>query len=104
MSLDGPEGTVVLMLVTCVAEEELDSWLAVDTGNLGFLFSAHLTLWHALVPFFRRIPFCPSDVSNDFKDSIVDWDLSDVRDGDRVLNAADGAPHSLAHHYLEEAF
>ena len=105
MTLDGPEGTIVLALVTRVAEEKLDSRLAVDTGNLGFLFITHLTLRSVLVSIVRSLsPFCLGDVSEDFKNGVVDWDLSNVRGGERMVNTAHGALHSFAHHYFDEAF
>ena len=94
MALDWLEGPVVLTLVTRVAEQKFHSRLTVNTDNLGTIFITRSTARSILIC--RLISAGPNDISEDFQNIIIDWYLRDIRGGEWVLNATDGAFHSPA--------
>lgn len=73
MALDWSEGTIVLLLVTWVAEQKLHSRLTVNTDNLGILPITYPTARCVLIHWWFSVGL--SDVSEDFKNGIVDWYL-----------------------------
>lgn len=98
--LDWFKGPIVFTLITWVAEQKFHSWLTVNTDNLGVLLITHSTARGILIC--RLIFTCLSDISEDFKNSIVDWYLRDIREGEWVLNVTDGAFHSSTCQNLEK--